>query len=1068
MGHTNAGNSSDGQGDGQGSVSGDKKPELSRPGQQLLQTVCDGMVEELTRRVLQRRQLPTRTAAQILYGLAQAEPQARAALAQADAAAHRPAGSPAAPVPARAAAPPPVLQQEEITAAELVAAALSAPELQRFVKAAPSAAALVESAPTAAAAPTVLSTAFVEPDAQPPFDSLSAAGTPQGTSAKKRRRLQPAFCGAGPVMLGCVLLLQLGGAGAVEGGAGSAGLGDAPGAVRVTASGAIAAHNVPSTVIGVELEGVGHAIYGGGLYSQLIMDESFEDPKDTPSGRPTPPTPPPTQAAAVSIWSAAAPGRSIRHCNAQLYATTGAAGNLDHVFAVVPGLDNKRRPSTVSFQSRNFPTYYIAPISGPGPHAPGGGSGRLGVVDASANSSVAFAASASYTVRAGLSNTSLATFVAADGRVVALAGQLSGTCSGAYHAPDGNVGLAAASSVPAAAATWHILPAAVPSPPPGVDAAHWRYDGVGTADFSTDTPFHGKVSLELRCPDGPPDASTASGGRCITASNKNVYRRGIAFQRGRPYEGYVFLRSLRRDGTPAALTVALAGYDEGTTAVTVLDAVVVTVATRAWAMHNFTLTPNDSDPAGALLLFTSTPGAAVGVDMVFLEPGPWGRFQGQHLRADVADGLLLGGKLRSIRLDGTSVVANPNALWHHARGPAWLRPPRYGDCWYRYLTNGFGMFEVMALAEAAALDFVAIGINVRAETPDTAADLMEYAFGNTSTPMGQLRAADGHPHPYPPTLVVELGNEEGGADYAARAVPIAAAMRQRLQRVAPRIQNEVRLALAFNDWRKEWDLAEAMVNVTQGHSEVLTWDQHDGGGMSDPPGSMANHDAMLQFLRGKGWSGKTPIYIGETNCATSRGVCVSMERALTYGLYTNAAARRGFIGTVSPAVWAYSTCNAAGDICGANDGTRSWPQAAMIITPNATIAQPAWYAHQMVGAGWGDTALVLRNSQPDCPSGLGAMDIMAIKNASSAMVAIHVVSMCATPVRVVVDMSAIGSCTTASQSAPTTVLAADAITDFNTVQQPTVVTPKMQLSSVAHGVVTLNMPPSSLAVAVAC
>lgn len=34
---------------------------------------------------------------------------------------------------------------------------------------------------------------------------------------------------------------------------------------------------------------VGHSIYGGGLYSQLIFDESFEDPKDVPpEGRTTP------------------------------------------------------------------------------------------------------------------------------------------------------------------------------------------------------------------------------------------------------------------------------------------------------------------------------------------------------------------------------------------------------------------------------------------------------------------------------------------------------------------------------------------------------------------------------------------------------------------------------------------------------------------------------------------------------------------------------------------------------------------------------------------------------------
>ena len=77
-----------------------------------------------------------------------------------------------------------------------------------------------------------------------------------------------------------------------------------------------------------------------------------------------------------------------------------------------------------------------------------------------------------------------------------------------------------------------------------------------------------------------------------------------------------------------------------------------------------------------------------------------------HLRKDVTESLLLEGRLRSIRLDGTSVVANPNYVWHRARGPPWLRPPRYGDCWYPYMSQGFGPFETMALAEKAGLEFV--------------------------------------------------------------------------------------------------------------------------------------------------------------------------------------------------------------------------------------------------------------------------------------------------------------------------------------------------------------------------
>ncbi len=61
-----------------------------------------------------------------------------------------------------------------------------------------------------------------------------------------------------------------------------------------------------------------------------------------------------------------------------------------------------------------------------------------------------------------------------------------------------------------------------------------------------------------------------------------------------------------------------------------------------------------------------------------------------------------------------------------------------------------------------------------------------------------------------------------------------------------------------------------------------------------------------------------------------------MEPALRYGLYTHLAARRGYVGSVSPAVWAYATCDANGTVCGATDGQNDWPQAALIVTPSGS------------------------------------------------------------------------------------------------------------------------------------
>lgn len=128
-----------------------------------------------------------------------------------------------------------------------------------------------------------------------------------------------------------------------------------------------------------QLEGVGHSIYGGGLYSQLIFDESFEDPRDDPSKVVPPPGPPSHQP--VSFTSASAVSTSLRHCDAQLFATSGVEGaNEDFQFILVPALNGST--NMFSIQSVNYPTYYIAPINGAGSSAIAGGSGRLGVLNA--------------------------------------------------------------------------------------------------------------------------------------------------------------------------------------------------------------------------------------------------------------------------------------------------------------------------------------------------------------------------------------------------------------------------------------------------------------------------------------------------------------------------------------------------------------------------------------------------------------------------------------------------------------------------------------------------------------
>jgi hypothetical protein len=188
------------------------------------------------------------------------------------------------------------------------------------------------------------------------------------------------------------------------------------------------------------------------------------------------------------------------------------------------------------------------------------------------------------------------------------------------------------------------------------------------------------------------------GSGCV-AVNRGVMihdspRTSMHFVGGKEYEGYLFARSK----SPAAaatgtLRVSLLCAPVGkpvdpsssTTWVTLASAdLSIAVSTvdswptttgGGWTMHNFTLTPSADCLQGgkgkalgmglisiALVSSSSTldtPDAiataddrAVGVDKVMVEPGPWGRYEGMHVRRDLVDAFL-GQKPTMMRLGGS-------------------------------------------------------------------------------------------------------------------------------------------------------------------------------------------------------------------------------------------------------------------------------------------------------------------------------------------------------------------------------------------------------------------------------
>ena len=108
--------------------------------------------------------------------------------------------------------------------------------------------------------------------------------------------------------------------------------------------------------------------------------------------------------------------------------------------------------------------------------------------------------------------------------------------------------------------------------------------------------------------------------------------------------------------------------------------------------------------------------------------------------------------------------------WHDAIGDPDKRPPVYDPVWRALQPNDIGTDEFMTMCKLLGVEPY---ITVNAGTGDdwSAAELVEYCNGDASTPMGKLRAANGHPEPYH-VKFWGIGNEMWGISYQYGAMKL--------------------------------------------------------------------------------------------------------------------------------------------------------------------------------------------------------------------------------------------------------------------------------------------------------
>ena len=262
--------------------------------------------------------------------------------------------------------------------------------------------------------------------------------------------------------------------------------------------------------------------------------------------------------------------------------------------------------------------------------------------------------------------------------------------------------------------------------------------GSATGSYALDTgnPFVGSQSQQV---------TFATGAGAVGVFNQGLNRWGLNLVQNKTYEGLVWVEG--QAGTD--LYIAAESGDGSR----LYDEAKLQITQAGWQKLTFTLRPKENDQNGRFSIKLKSSGS-IKIGYAFLQPGKWGQFNNLPVREDVATGLLEQG-IRVMRYGGSMTNAT-QYRWKQMIGPRDRREP-YAGTWYPYSSNGWGIFDFLNFCEQAGfLGVPALNSN---ETVQDMADFVQYVNGPATSEWGQKRAEDGHPEPYH-LKYFEFGNEE--------------------------------------------------------------------------------------------------------------------------------------------------------------------------------------------------------------------------------------------------------------------------------------------------------------------
>jgi DUF1680 family protein/alpha-L-arabinofuranosidase len=260
--------------------------------------------------------------------------------------------------------------------------------------------------------------------------------------------------------------------------------------------------------------------------------------------------------------------------------------------------------------------------------------------------------------------------------------------------------------------------------------------------LDTSNPFNGKVSQLIRQKSGDPcTLGISQGGKFVKAS-----------------ETLRCVLHLRAEEVRHPVCVALWGRGKTYASAEFRP-------TREWERYEATLTPTDTDNQAVLTISFRGPGS-LWIDQVSLMPvntvHGWRTDVAEALKA-LRPGIIRFGGSTTEGFDWTATIGDPAK-----------RVP-FTTCWGGLEPGNPGIEEFVQLCRWVDAEPL-ICVRFSGKKPKDAADEVEYFNGSDASPMGKLRAANGHAEPYR-VKYWQIGNELGDETYQKGLAEFCKAMK---------------------------------------------------------------------------------------------------------------------------------------------------------------------------------------------------------------------------------------------------------------------------------------------------